>query len=522
MDTHKIGAFIAQLRKEQGLTQQDLADKLGITNKAVSKWERGDGYPDVTLIPRLAEVLAVSADELLQGERISPPISPPSAPSFNNAPAPFAPPPSADTEQHDTYTDDDDETRIFQKYTPIFPGDEKDQDEDEPFDNNEEKQKPVGFIAFCKSPLGICLVILVDILLIGLLVWIGFTFLHLKGDSPSSSASSPSSYYETSGISTQSSSSSPTAPENSTASTTSSTSSTTTSTTSSTESSATTFSTTLPPPDYPAIPGNPAGTLSAKAAIIADSESGDLLYSYHENRRCYPASLTKLLTAITALDNCPANTILEVGDEIDLIGADSQIAYLSKGDQPTLTQLLRAMLIESGCDAAYTIAARVGYRIAGDTSLTPKQAVDVFCRRMNSTATQLGLTGSHFSNPDGFYADDHYTTPMDMLKIVQKAMSVELIRDTVGRYTKSDRFEPGRDHTWKNLNQLLNKESPYYYPGANGLKTGYCSEAGYCLAASAEKDGKEVFVLLFDAPTRNASFADGVTLLNAGFFAVNA
>ena len=69
MENRKIGAFIAERRKESGLTQQALADRLGLTNKAVSKWETGDGLPDITILPALAENLGVTVDELLAGER---------------------------------------------------------------------------------------------------------------------------------------------------------------------------------------------------------------------------------------------------------------------------------------------------------------------------------------------------------------------------------------------------------------------------------------------------------------------
>lgn len=71
MEKKTIGQFMAILRKANGMTQQDLADKLNVSNKAVSRWERDESAPDITLIPALAEVLGVTCDELLKGERIT-------------------------------------------------------------------------------------------------------------------------------------------------------------------------------------------------------------------------------------------------------------------------------------------------------------------------------------------------------------------------------------------------------------------------------------------------------------------
>ena len=247
---------------------------------------------------------------------------------------------------------------------------------------------------------------------------------------------------------------------------------------------------TTPPPTtattVPAPTANPTldSQITATGAVIYDKTAGRLLYSKNGTLKLYPASMTKLLTAIVALEHCPdPNTILTVGEEIKLVTADSTVAQLSQGDKPTLAQLTRAMLIESGCDAAYTVAAGVGRIIAGDDGLSTVDALKSFVEKMNETAARLGAADSRFVNPDGYFDAGHYTTAADMAKIAAAALEVPQIRDTVGRATKSDRFEPGRDHTWMNTNQLLQKSSPYYYEGCTGLKTGYNNEAGNCIAA---------------------------------------
>ncbi len=70
MEKDKLGKFVAELRKEKNMTQKELAEKLHLTDKAISKWERGLNYPDISVLEPLAEILEVSVMELLKGERI--------------------------------------------------------------------------------------------------------------------------------------------------------------------------------------------------------------------------------------------------------------------------------------------------------------------------------------------------------------------------------------------------------------------------------------------------------------------
>ena len=66
MEKETFGVMVARLRKERGMTQSDLAEKMCVTDKAVSKWERDISYPDIASLPKLAEILGVSVDELMQ------------------------------------------------------------------------------------------------------------------------------------------------------------------------------------------------------------------------------------------------------------------------------------------------------------------------------------------------------------------------------------------------------------------------------------------------------------------------
>ncbi|MCI8554715.1 MAG: D-alanyl-D-alanine carboxypeptidase [Clostridiales bacterium] len=263
-----------------------------------------------------------------------------------------------------------------------------------------------------------------------------------------------------------------------------------------------------------AVSAQPRGT----GVLLFDEEKDRLLYASNADSRCYPASLTKLLTAAVACRYANSNTVFTVGSELSLVQPGSSLAHLEAGRQLSLTTLLDALLLPSGNDAAYVLAAQVGRIAAGDSSLDDVSAVAAFCDRMNETAQELGATNSHFSNPDGFHDDNHYTTPMDMLLIARHALTFPTIRLTVSKTAASDLFLNGEAApVWQSSNQLLQHGSPYYYQHATGLKTGFTDEAGYCLAASAQKEGAELIAIVMNAPSSEIRWTDTTALFEAGF-----
>ena len=144
--------------------------------------------------------------------------------------------------------------------------------------------------------------------------------------------------------------------------------------------------------------------------ILGNVTDNKVLYSKNENEKCYPASLTKLVTALVAMDYAAADTPITVGNEIYMIDPASSRAYLTVGTRLTKEQLLQALLLPSGNDAAYAMAVQVGRLIANDSALSNQAALDLFISKMNEKAASLGCTGTHFANPDGIHRDDHYTT----------------------------------------------------------------------------------------------------------------
>ncbi len=251
--------------------------------------------------------------------------------------------------------------------------------------------------------------------------------------------------------------------------------------------------------------------------ILSDVTSGRVLYSKNADAKCYPASLTKLMTAIVAVENAQPDAIFTIGDEIYMIDPQSSRAYLTVGTRLTLENLLQALLLPSGNDAAYAVAVQIGRIIEANDTLDKNAAVDAFCKKMNDKAAALGCTGTHFSNPDGIDADDHYTTAADMLKIAACALGNETIASVVSSAAVNTTLLSGQTVNWKNTNRLIQENNAYSYAGATGLKTGSTDKAGYCLAASAEREGKTCIAIVMGAKTESGRWEDASGLLDISF-----
>lgn len=258
--------------------------------------------------------------------------------------------------------------------------------------------------------------------------------------------------------------------------------------------------------------------ITAESAILYDIGSSTVLYEKNSNKTLYPASLTKLLTAAVAMNVCrDKNIVFEVGDELMYVEPDASSAYLVEGEKLTLEMLIDGLLLPSGGDAAYVIAANVGRYYADDKNLSTQEAIDTFVELMNLTAEEIGAANSHFVTPDGYHNEEHYTTAVDMLKISLYSMSFPVIRQSVGKTYAYYTIVSGEEHTWYNSNYLLSQNSPYYYSKARGLKTGYTDQAGQCLSAYAVDGDKEVIAIVFKSDGKSNRFGDAEILMEDGF-----
>ena len=280
---------------------------------------------------------------------------------------------------------------------------------------------------------------------------------------------------------------------------------------------------TNPPPTttttVPAPTVNPTldSQITATGAVIYDKTAGRLLYSKNGTLKLYPASMTKLLTAITAIEYGTEGLTFTVGTEIKLLGLNSSTAGLEAGDQLTFPMLLDLMMLPSGNDASYVVAAHIGRLSLENDAASDVEAVAEFARMMNETARELGAENSHFTNPDGYHDPEHYSTAEDMLLITQRAMEIPAIRESVVKPKARVKMLSGKDRTYGNSNKLVQPASPYYYEGCIGIKTGSTDEAGACLSAGALKQGREVYVIVMQSQDDDTRYTDAIALLNFAY-----
>ena len=244
-------------------------------------------------------------------------------------------------------------------------------------------------------------------------------------------------------------------------------------------------------------------SLSAEFAIVYDLKSGEVLFAKNATDRAYPASITKLMTSIVALKYCDPDDVFTAGDELGFVAKGSSLAFIYKGHKLKLKMLIDAMMLPSGNDAAYVVAANAGRIIAGDKSLSAAEAVSVFVDKMNEEAKRLGCKGTHFANPDGFHDNRHFTTAYDLALISEEALSYEVINKSVKKEQVDAVYESGQMMTWINSNYLIRYHSlstedrkKWYSEYATGLKTGTTSQAGSCMVASAKKGDREIVAVL--------------------------
>lgn len=220
-------------------------------------------------------------------------------------------------------------------------------------------------------------------------------------------------------------------------------------------------------------------TLDARAAVVMDADTGRVIYGRYANRRIYPASTTKVLTLLVALEKyADLDAPITVPAEANQIPSDSTRAGITAGDKLTFRDLLYALMLPSGNDAANAIAVLV----SGSTG--------AFVEQMNARAAEIGCVNTHFANAHGYHDENHYSTAYDMALIAREAMENALFRDIVATvsYTMV-KTDSGAKKTIRTTNMLIVPDSQYYYEPVIGIKTGTHSKAGNCfIGAAVEKD----------------------------------
>ena len=241
-------------------------------------------------------------------------------------------------------------------------------------------------------------------------------------------------------------------------------------------------------------------TLTAEGCLIANVDTDTIIYEKNGDTKLYPASLTKIMTAVVVLDECadPENTIVTCNqDTLDLLlGTDSSVFNLVGGEQLPALELLYILLVHSANDAANALAEHFGGTLPG------------FVDKMNAKAKELGMLNSHFMNPHGLLDDNHYTTPHDMYILTKHALENETFKKIFGTVRHTVPATNMTNHTRILATTVFiqdpNTSMPNtYYRPVDGGKTGYTDPAGRCLVTYAEEDGITYVCVVMKCPVKN-------------------
>lgn len=235
---------------------------------------------------------------------------------------------------------------------------------------------------------------------------------------------------------------------------------------------------------------------SAASAILYHPASGSFLYEKNAELRRGIASTTKIVTALTVLER-DEDLDRTVTIPPEACGVEGSSLYLKAGETMTVRELLYGLLLASANDAASALA------------ILDSGTVDRFAERMNETAVSYGLSDSHFSNPHGLDAEDHYSTAKDLAKITAAALENETFRAIVSTKRYAIEGADGTSRYLRNHNKMLD-----LFPGCIGVKTGFTKKCGRCLVTAAERDGELLITVTLNAPN---DWNDHAALLEYGF-----
>jgi serine-type D-Ala-D-Ala carboxypeptidase (penicillin-binding protein 5/6) len=239
------------------------------------------------------------------------------------------------------------------------------------------------------------------------------------------------------------------------------------------------------------------------SAILIERDTGTIMYEKNSQQKLPPASMTKIMTMLLIMEAIDEGRLtmdekVRASEYAASMGG-SQI-FLEPGEEMTTRELLKGVAIGSGNDASVALAERIG------------GSEEAFVEMMNIKAKELGLKNTKFQNTTGLPADDHYSTANDMAMMAKELLKYEAITEFTGKYEDYLRENSDNKFWLVNTNKLVR-----FYPGVDGLKTGFTREAMYCLTATAEKNGMRVIAVVFGAPTSKARNAQVTKLLDFAF-----
>jgi len=249
-----------------------------------------------------------------------------------------------------------------------------------------------------------------------------------------------------------------------------------------------------------------ADMLYSKASILIDVDSGNILFGKNENQIMHPASTTKIMTLLLALESgISMDTEIAIPQAAGNVPSGSSLIPVYPGETMSFGDLLKGFQVHSGNDGGLAIAVLVS------------GSVDKFVERMNQRAQELGLTNTRYANPHGYTEDGHYTTAYDLAKLTRYCMQNQQFRDLVKTYTGSIYVEERGQINLFSKTYILKPDSSFYYEDCIGVKTGSTSAAGECFVGAAERDGATIISVVLGATEEDYRWIDTTRLFNFGW-----
>lgn len=257
----------------------------------------------------------------------------------------------------------------------------------------------------------------------------------------------------------------------------------------------------------------------SESAILIEEKTGKILYEKNIHDRKYPASTTKILTAILAIENCDLNeTAVASQSAISALKDGYTKANIQVGEEFTIDQLISVMMVQSANEAANVIAEHIS------------GSISEFAKLMNKKAKEIGCLDSNFVNPNGMHDENHYSTAYDLAMIARYCMKNEKFREYAvlkqaslprTEYWQDEQVEENGERIFYNTNNMMQKDNKYYYPTCIGIKAGFTTPAKNCLISASNKNGFEVISVILHAEStedeQSARYVDTINLFNYGY-----
>lgn len=253
----------------------------------------------------------------------------------------------------------------------------------------------------------------------------------------------------------------------------------------------------------------PDFSLNSTSAYLLDVSSGQVLYERNSHEKLYPASLTKVLTAIVVVENAKLDETVTISKSaINSVEFGYISSNLKEGEELTVEQLLNILIVSSANDVAVALAEHIS------------GSVDNFAILMNETATKIGCTNSNFVNPNGTHNENHYSTAYDLSLIGNYALKFDVLKEIFAKTSftlPSTNLYTSGDRIYSTTNEILLSWNNNYYKYAKGMKTGFTTPAGFCLITYAQKDDLQLLSVVLNSSTSDNRYLETKKILDYGF-----